>query len=585
MTSGLAFYPNDSPEIEHPGLTEDDLHKAVYYFREDGSVCYGADAVFLTFTHMHMGFFNWIFRHVPGVKWSTRKMYALVSANRPIFSKVSRFLYGSSYHPSTYIAVKSFFLRGLGVIYVMAFLSLWVQVQGLYGAHGILPIAAYLQRAFEVLGTGAYLRVPSVFWVNASDVMLSVVCGVGVAASVLVIWGRFRALGLFLAWICYLSFVTTGQDFLSFQWDVLLLEVGFLALFLNSKVRVLSGISHWLLCWTLFRLMLSSGLVKLLSMDPVWRDGIALTFHYWTQPLPHIGGWLMYQMPLWFHKTSCWMMFFVELVVVWGILLPRRIRFWAFWPLFGLQFVIMFTGNYGFFNLLMMLLCLLMLTDHQLITRWPFRLFRRDKGNGVEGGWVGATALTEQSVRLNQRRMTWMAGIGTLFLGYLFLVSISLESNRFLGRDILPAVVQESYVPLSSFQLVNGYGLFAVMTKSRLELVIEGSTDGVTWKPYGFKFKPQDPSKMPLWVMPHQPRLDWQFWFASLQSPRFPYWMRGLGQGIAEQNPAVLGLLGENPFPGQAPTFLRVTGKMYKFSTMDRRFKEDVYWDVSSISQ
>ena len=172
----------------------------------------------------------------------------------------------------------------------------------------------------------------------------------------------------------YLSLVTVGRDFLSFQWDNLLLEMGLLAIFLDAP-RLRTGlvsprpspVAYWLLRWLLFRLMFASGVVKLASRDETWWDWTALDFHYETQPLPHWIAWYAHQLPEVVQKASVAVMFAIELVVPFLTFGPRRIRLASCAALVLLQVLIMWTGNYGFFNLLTMLLCLLLIDD----AAWP----------------------------------------------------------------------------------------------------------------------------------------------------------------------------------------------------------------------
>ena len=195
--------------------------------------------------------------------------------------------------PLSYLLSRWLFLRLLGVVYLIAFASLAVQVTGLVGEHGLLPARAVLERAHSAYGGQAYQLLPTVFWLGAGDFALRLVAWGGVVLAVLLILGLAPLPTLVLLWALYLSLTVVGQDFLSFQWDALLLETGLLAI-IWAPVRWLPGgrqppattVARWLLVFLLFKLMFLSGLTKLLSGDPTWLSATALDYHFETQPLP-----------------------------------------------------------------------------------------------------------------------------------------------------------------------------------------------------------------------------------------------------------------------------------------------------------
>jgi hypothetical protein len=283
--------------------------------------------------------------------------------------------------------VRWVFLRSLGVIYLIAFVSLWAQIMGLIGRNGILPAEsamAAMRRGADAqhFGLERYHLVPTLCWFKATDGFLKFQCAAGTALAVLLIVGIAPAPCLFLLWLIYLSLATVCQDFLGFQWDILLLETGFLAIFL-APLQLWPGLSRaappsrlvlWLLRWLLFKLMFESGCVKLLSGDPAWRSLTALRFHYETQPLPTWIGWYAHQLPAWAQAASAVVMFGIELFVPFLIFAPRRLRQWACLTLVFFQMLIFLTGNYCFFNLLTIALCLLLLDDAALRAFLPERL-------------------------------------------------------------------------------------------------------------------------------------------------------------------------------------------------------------------
>ena len=446
------------------------------------------------------------------------------------------------------------FLRGLGCVYLVAFASLWTQVLGLMGQRGILPAAGYLQLARQQIGLDAYRLVPTLCWFNTSDAFLQFLCGGGAALSLLLIFGIAPALILFLLWAFYLSLSSVSQEFLNFQWDALLLETGFLAIFLAPlQLRLKAGtqpppsrVILWLLRWLLFRLMFSSGAVKLISGDPAWRNFTALTVHYETQPLPTWIGWAMHQLPVWFHSFSCGVMFAIELLVPFSIFGPKRIRHIGCAILIAFQVLILVTGNYCFFNWLTILLCLLLLgaAEQGIKTtrgRWPIWII----------GPVAAGVILASTAEM----------IGTLHLPMRW-----------------PKPVAQMMDFLIPFRSVNSYGLFAVMTTSRPEIVVEGSEDGANWLPYEFKYKPGDLKRRPDFVAPHQPRLDWQMWFASLGSYQGNPWFLNFCMRLLQGSPEVLALLKENPFPQKPPRYIRASLYDYRFTDLHTLRSEGTWW-------
>src|SRR5215510_13456143 len=261
-------------------------------------------------------------------------------------------------HDETYQISSRIFLRALGAIYLIAFWSFGVQANGLIGSHGILPAADFLHAVRGYLGVASYWNVPTLLWLNSSDAFIKADWITGLCLSILVMVGINWIAIRVLLFLLYLSLVTAGQVFMSYQWDSLLLEAGFLSIFLGSS-PVIASLFRWLLC----RFIFLSGAVKLLSRDPTWRSFTALPVHYQTQPLPTPLAWYFYQLPGWFHRFSVGVMFFTELVVPFLVLAPRRLRVFAAIAITTLQVLIFLTGNYAFFNLLTIALCLLTLDD------------------------------------------------------------------------------------------------------------------------------------------------------------------------------------------------------------------------------
>jgi hypothetical protein len=395
--------------------------------------------------------------------------------------------------------------------------------------------------------------VPTVFWLNAGDGTIKAVGIAGICLSVLLLLGlRWRIVHIALFGL-YLSLVTAGQEFMGYQWDALLLEAGFLAILLGSSPIIL-----WLYRWLLFRLMFLSGVVKLASGDPSWRHFTALPVHYETQPLPTPLAWYMYQLPAWFHRCSVGFVFFVELIIPFLIFAPRRIRFFAAGAIIVLQVLILLTGNYAFFNVLTMSFCLFLVDD---------AFFRRVLAKFVTRPVFSAT--TYESSRVWAR-----AVCGTVAALALFVGCFQIARTFGVRWSVADAVIRS----VSPFQIINSYGLFAVMTTTRPEIVIEGSNDGVNWLPYEFQYKPGELTRRPAWVAPHQPRLDWQMWFAALGNYQSDPWIVRFMARLLEGSPEVSRLLGRNPFADGPPRYVRAQLYQYSFTTPAEKRSTGAWW-------
>lgn len=463
--------------------------------------------------------------------------------------------------PSYHVA-RRWFLRALGGVFAIAFVSLWVQVDGLIGARGILPVSDLLAAAREQLGARAPFVLPTLLWIDSSNGALHALCGAGTAVSLLLAAGLAPPLCLALLFVLYLSLVVAGQTFLAFQWDLLLLETAFFAIFFapwewrarTGREAPVSRVGLFLVRLLLFKLMFLSGVVKLTSGDASWWDLSALEYHYLTQPLPNPLAWWMAQAPAWCKQLSTLFALVVETVVPFGIWGPRRVRLAACALLVGLQLLITLTGNYGFFNWLAIVLCL-PLVDDAVFPRVQHGVLRTRHGSALAQNVLAALVLA-----------------ATLPLNAMYLVAAGFP------RAPWPAPLERIASALDPLHVVNGYGLFRVMTKQRDEIEIEGSDDGIVWKPYRFRWKPGPLDRAPPRVAPHQPRLDWQMWFAALSSHSQARWFERLARRLLDGEPDVLALLDSNPFPEAPPRLLRARLYAYRFTTRAERRETGDWW-------
>jgi hypothetical protein len=303
--------------------------------------------------------------------------------------------------------------------------------------------------------------------------------------------------------------------------------------------------------------LLGSGVVNLRSGDPTWRSLTALRYHYETQPLPTWIGYYAHHLPARAQTVSCAIMFAIELGLPWLIWLPAAWRRIAAAGFVLLQVLIAATGNYAFFNLLSIALCAFIAGPES----WPERWRPAPAEGRVD--WFGA----------------WPRVVLIPFAAVIVLVSSVYFTEATLGIGVpWPRPVIALARAVSPLRSINSYGLFMVMTTTRPEIVIEGSDDGATWRAYEFRYKPGDPSRRPGFVAPHQPRLDWQMWFAALGSCEQSPWLDRLFQRLLEGSPPVAGLLGGNPFEAHPPRYVRALAYDYHFTDLATHRRTGQWW-------
>jgi predicted DCC family thiol-disulfide oxidoreductase YuxK len=565
----VRYDPFQEVAAQFPQIPREDFVRAVQLVMPDGKVFSAAHAVFRTLTFVPgCAWMLWLYQHLPGIAMVTEFFYRFVARHRNPLYRLTRIFWGKHFERPSFALGSWLFLRLLGVAYFFAFLSLATQILGLIGHHGILPAGEFLAMVESRMGPERYWFFPTLAWLNSSDAVLQVMSVGGALGSLLLIFDLAPILVLSLLWMLYLSLVTVGQDFLGFQWDALLLEAGFLAIFWapwhlwprRSQKAPTPKVPRLLLWFLLFRLMFSSGVVKFSSGDATWRSLTALEYHYYTQPLPTPIAWYAHLAPAWFQHGSVGFMFFVELAVPFLIFAPRLWRFVGAGFMILLQLLIALTGNYAFFNLLTLALCVLLFDD-----RFLQRFFPR------------ALAESLRPPPSPPRRFSLRPWV-TMPVALIIFACGLLQLADLLSIEWLPPTAFQLLADLEPVRISNSYGLFAMMTTTRPEIVIEGSNDGETWLHYDFKYKMGDPHHAPRWVAPFQPRLDWQMWFAALGDYRRSPWFSQLMLRLLQGSPQVLALLEQNPFPQTPPKYLRAVLYDYQFTTWSERRKQGEWW-------
>ncbi len=458
------------------------------------------------------------------------------------------------YDQNQYQLTRCLFIRLLALIYLAAFASLSSQILALAGADGILPFKERLQNLTNLYGNLKYWRYPNLFWLNSSDLALSVSTYAGIVSSIFIFFNVWTRPCLIVNYLLYLSLCKAGQTFTLFQWDFFLLEIGFLAIFLSYGSKIICLLYQFLLA----RFMLMGGIVKLASGDSSWWDLTALNYHYLTQPLPTPLAYYAHFLPEWINQSSVLIMLLIELIAPILVFIPGKSRKIAFYSIVILQISIILTGNYNFFNLLTILLCLFLLNDQILKQYLPQIILK---------------ILSQQDTIVtnpaNKIACSWL--VITLLLSIL---SIWHQALRQPLPDTLTELLRSSH----AFALYNNYGPFAVMTKKRNEIIIQGSLDGITWKNYAFHYKPGKLDRPLTWLIPHQPRLDWQMWFAAI-SPRYARgWLQNMLAKLLHNSTTVLSLFEKNPFTDQPPRYIRAQLYEYQYTTPAQRNKTGEIW-------
>jgi hypothetical protein len=501
------------------------------------------------------------------------------------------------------------FLRALALIYFSAFYSLLFQIKGLIGPDGILPAQDYLADIAQQLGLERYWYAPSLYWISSSSTMMMTVTWIGLIASVIAFFNLWPRLSFFVCFICFLSFVGASSVFSSYQSDGMLLEAGFIALFFAPRGLwpgwgahdPPSRMSWFLLQWEWFRIYFESGMVKLASGDVEWRNFTAMDEYYQNGPLPTWIGWYVEHLPHWFHAATVAGTLGLELVLVFMMFFPRRVRLILFFIVTPWEIGVILTANYAFLNYLVLSLGFLLLDDKFLLRFTPARFSPREPHRIADAApssqdeqplsilVVGEASLTtadiEESDHVPRHRTFldrlgfswWMTSLAATALMLTWIAyNTTVEMIGIPLRDIpLPV---KPLIALEPFRIANQYGLFAVMTRGRYEIEFQGSSDGTNWTANPFRNKPQALNEAPGIYAPYQPRFDWNLWFASLGGWRDNEIVPLTEERLLLGDGAVAALFRDNPFPQIPPRFVRAVIWQYWFTSMDEKRRTGNWW-------
>ncbi|MGW0562216.1 lipase maturation factor family protein [Streptomyces sp. NPDC003016] len=438
------------------------------------------------------------------------------------------------------------FQRGLAAVYLVAFLAAALQFRALIGSRGMLPVPQYLRRV-------SWRQSPTLFHLHYSDRFFAGCAWAGVLLAAALVAGAADRLPLWTAmlmwaalWALYLSIVNVGQTWYAFGWESLLLEAGFLAVFLGNERTAPPVLVLWLLRWVLFRVEFGAGLIKLRG-DLCWRKLTCLDFHHETQPMPGPLSWFFHHLPKPLHRVEVAANHVTQLLVPVLLFTPQPVAGAAAGVMVLTQLWLVLSGNFAWLNWLTIVLAL------SVIDFSP---------------WTTAPALPPPPL--------WYEVLVVAVTALLLALSHRPARNLFSRRQAM----NRSYDPL---HLVNAYGAFGSISRVRQEIVVEGTDEpvvhrGTVWRAYEFKGKPGDPRRLPRQFAPYHLRLDWMMWFAALSPAYARVWFDPFVERLLTGDPATLRLLRVNPFPDAPPTYVRARVYRYRFTTWRELRATHAWW-------
>jgi hypothetical protein len=452
--------------------------------------------------------------------------------------------------------------RGVAAVYVVAFCCAACQFRGLMGSRGMTPVPEFVARR-------SARSTPSIFHLHYSDRFFAIVCWGGVAVSVTMVGGLADVVPLWAAmmlwfalWVAYLSIVNVGQVWYSFGWESLLLEAGFLVIFLGNDETAPPAPVLWLAAWLLFRVEFGAGLIKIRG-DRCWRRLTCLDYHHETQPMPGPLSWFFHHLPKPLHRIEVAGNHVTQLLVPFGLFAPQPVATIAATVIVITQLWLVASGNFAWLNWLTIMLACSAIGDVMV---------------GRVLGWAPPSGTTSD---VPTGLPHWFAAAVIAYTALVVVLSWRPARNLLSRRQRM----NSTFDPL---HLVNAYGAFGNVTKVRREVVFEGTSavvDGPDseWREYGFKGKPGDVTRMPRQWSPYHLRLDWLMWFAALSPAYAEPWIGRFCRGLLTNDRAIVKLLRTNPFPDDPPTYVRAILYRYRFTTAAELFHEHAWWHREPI--
>ncbi|MGQ4433999.1 MULTISPECIES: lipase maturation factor family protein [unclassified Streptomyces] len=444
------------------------------------------------------------------------------------------------------------FQRALAGVYLVAFLTAALQFRALIGERGMLPVPRFVARA-------PFRRAPSIFQLHYTDRFFAACAWTGCAVSAALIVGLDSQLPLWagmllwaIPWVLYLSIVNVGQTWYGFGWESLLLEVGFLAVFLGNDEAAPPVVVLFLLRWILFRVEFGAGLIKLRG-DACWRKLTCLDFHHETQPMPGPLSWFFHHLPRPLHRIEVAANHVTQLVFPVLLFTPQPVATAAASLMIATQLWLVLSGNFSWLNWITIVLAVSAI-------RFP----HTPPPTAAPPLWYEVAVLAVAALLL------WL--------------SHRPVRNMISRRQIM----NRSFDPL---HLVNTYGAFGTVGRIRYEVVVEGTADAVPreesgWQEYEFKGKPGDPRRWPRQFAPYHLRLDWMMWFAALSPGYAEPWFGALVERLLENDRDTLRLLRRSPFPADAPPrCIRARLFRYRYTTWRELRETGACWERTFVRE
>ena len=447
--------------------------------------------------------------------------------------------------------------RGVAAIYLIAFVAAALQFRALIGEHGMLPIPRFLAGR-------SFWRSPSIFHLRYSDRLFAATSWLGAALAAAIVAGVADLAPLWTAmlmwlmlWVLYLSIVNVGQTWYGFGWESLLLETGFLMIFLGNDRVAPPVLTLWMARLLLFRVEFGAGLIKLRG-DPCWRNLTCLYYHHETQPMPGPLSWFFHHLPKPLHRVEVAGNHFAQLIVPFGLFAPQPVAGVAGGIVVITQLWLVVSGNFAWLNWVTIMLAFSAIDDSSLAT-----LF----GAPAHPVWPAPPV--------------WFAGLVIAFSGAVLFMTYWPVRNMLSSH-------QRMNMSFNSFHLVNTYGAFGSIGRVRREVVIEGTEDErltpqTLWKEYEFKGKPGAVRRLPRQWAPYHLRLDWLMWFAAISPGYAEPWLRPFLQRLLRNDRPTLRLLRHNPFPDSPPRYVRAQLYQYRFTTLAELRRDRAWWHRTLI--
>jgi hypothetical protein len=447
----------------------------------------------------------------------------------------------------------------MAAVYLIAFICAARQFRGLIGRHGMLPVPQYLaHRSFR--------DTPSLFHLHYSDGFYAAVAWIGAVISAAMLVGIADAVPVWAAmplwlilWVMYQSIVNVGQIWYSFGWESLTLEAGLLVVFVGNNDIAPPVLVMWLTRWLLFRVEFGAGLIKLRG-DRCWRDLTCLDYHHETQPMPGPLSWFFHRLPRPFHRVEVAGNHFAQLVVPFGLFAPQPIASVAAAIIAVTQFWLVLSGNFAWLNWVTIVLA----------------------ASVIDTSTIASTLGIAPPADVPATQPLWYAVPVVAFTALVVVLSWRPAKNLVSRRQRM----NSSFDPL---HMVNTYGAFGSINRTREEVVLEGAAladpDVTGWKEYEFRGKPGDVRRLPRQWSPYHLRLDWLMWFASISPSYALPWLIPLCHGLLTNEPSIVRLLRTNPFPDTPPFYVRATLYRYRFSTARELVSQRVWWQRDRIGE